>query len=352
MNSIEFIEIKEIEEGHISIEYKGEYLGTVKIYYGKTPSVDLDDKKLIATMNSNEIVIKNPNKKIRGYYVLVLEDDKKYLAAKRLVNLNGTTNFRDIGGYLTESGKRVKWGKIYRSDQLSDLDCEDIKFVEKLGIKTIVDFRSKAEANAAINKEIKGTKTYSLDPNAKVAQLAAGSVDDNNNKNKTTMELLKTNEFNAKAYGNPKENMLKEYRKFINSKEAKKAYRSLMDIICDENNLPLVQHCRGGKDRTGFGVAIILLALGVSEEEIIKDYELTTIYRGLRNERQMDKYRQYTDDAEILELLSTMQQSKGEYMREAINEIKKAYGTVDNYLERVLGLDKIKKEKLREKLLY
>ena len=58
-----------------------------------------------------------------------------------------------------------------------------------MGLKTIVDYRSKSEATAAPNKEISGANTYSLDPNAKTAQLAAGSIDDD--ENKSLLDLLK-----------------------------------------------------------------------------------------------------------------------------------------------------------------
>lgn len=116
--------------------------------------------------------------------------------------------------------------------------------------------------------------------------------------------------------------------------------------------MPLVQHCRGGKDRTGFGVAVILLALGVSEEDIIYDYELTSKYRADRNERKMNVYRQYTDDEQTLTLLSTMQQAKGIYMKKALDEMRNKYESKEKYLSEVLGINEKVKQQLREKLLY
>lgn len=352
MDKIDDIEIKELDNGLISIVYEGDIKGDVKVYYGLTPNTDIKNKKLLVTMSSKKIIIQNPCINKRVYYVLTLENRFKYLAAPRLINLEGTNNFRDIGGYKTKDGKTLRWGLIFRSDQLSHLTLEDIKFLEDMGLKSIIDFRSEAEAEAAKNKSIQGTKTYHLDPHAKVAQLAAGSIDDKNKKNKTTIELLKNNEFDPDEYGDPRENMFKEYRKFINSHQSQKAYRKVMKLVMDRENLPLVLHCRGGKDRTGFAVAIILLALGVDEESIIKDYELTTQYRSERNKKQMNLYKQYTDDPKILTLLSTMQESKGEYMQEAINEMKRAHGSVDLYLEKVLGINNDIKHKLKNILLY
>ena len=105
---------------------------------------------------------------------------------------------------------------------------------------------------------------------------------------KSILDLLKEHKFDTDKYGDPEENMYKEYKKFIHSDSSKKAYRELIELILDEHNLPLVQHCRGGKDRTGFGAAIILLALGVREEWVIYDYTLTTQYRVKKNKRQMN----------------------------------------------------------------
>ncbi len=244
----------------------------------------------------------------------------------------------------------MKWGLLYRSDQLSNISERDITFLKNMGLKTIVDYRSKSEANAAPNKEIFGANTYSLDPNAKIAQLAAGSIDDA--VNKSILDLLKEHKFHPEKYGDPEENMYKQYKKFIYSDSSKKAYRELIKLILDEHNLPLVQHCRGGKDRTGFGVAIILLALGVREECVIYDYTLTTQYRVTKNKKQMNLYKKYTKDEQTLTLLSTLQQSKAIYMETAINEMKKTYGSIDSYLKDALGINQDVKEKLKEIFLY
>lgn len=113
-----------------------------------------------------------------------------------------------------------------------------------------------------------------------------------------------------------------------------------------------MQHCRGGKDRTGFGVAIVLLALGVREECVIYDYTLTTQYRVTKNKKQMNLYKKYTKDEQTLTLLSTLQQSKAIYMETAINEMKKTYGSIDSYLKDALGINQDVKEKLKEIFLY
>ena len=320
------------------------------VYYGYDSSKMNEGKKFLFTMTERQMIIKNPDLNHRLFFLVCPKEGKNYVISTRLVNLDGTDNFRDCGGYETIEGRRVKWGLLYRSDQLSNISERDVTFLKNMGLKTIVDYRSKSEASAAPNKEISDANTYSLDPYAKTAQLAAGSIDDD--VNKSILDLLKEHKFYPEKYGDPEENMYKQYKKFIYSDSSKKAYRELIKLILDEHNLPLVQHCRGGKDRTGFGVAIILLALGVREECVIYDYTLTTKYRVTKNKKQMNLYKKYTKDEQTLTLLSTLQQSKAIYMETAINEMKKTYGSIDSYLKDALGIDQDVKEKLKEIFLY
>ena len=63
----------------------------------------------------------------------------------RHINLIGASNFRDLGGYETEDGMRLKYGVIYRSDNLSHLTDIDLKKINEIGIKTVCDLRSDNE---------------------------------------------------------------------------------------------------------------------------------------------------------------------------------------------------------------
>jgi protein-tyrosine phosphatase len=99
-------------------------------------------------------------------------------------------------------------------------------------------------------------------------------------------------------------------------------------------------HCTAGKDRTGIAAAIILYALGVDEETIFNDYEATNYYRRNENAKaiaQMTKY--YGLDEKMA---TNMMGAKREYIQATFATIKAQYGTMDNYLEKVLGLTKAK----------
>ncbi len=66
----------------------------------------------------------------------------------RHVPLNGQPNFRDLGGYAAKDGRTVKWGRVYRSGELSQLSNDDVGTLGGLGIKAVVDLRSPEEVSA------------------------------------------------------------------------------------------------------------------------------------------------------------------------------------------------------------
>ena len=91
----------------------------------------------------------------------------------RIINLDGTTNFRDLGGYIGHQDKTVKYNQFFRSDALHKLSDNDIAWLEEMGVKTIVDFRSASEIVDNEDKPIKSATYYNLNPKAEVAQTAS-----------------------------------------------------------------------------------------------------------------------------------------------------------------------------------
>ncbi|MFX6230656.1 tyrosine-protein phosphatase, partial [Acinetobacter baumannii] len=65
------------------------------------------------------------------------------------VDLQGAVNFRDIGGYKTNDGKTIKWGKIYRAAEINKLTNQDALALEKRKITTDIDFRGLEESKKA-----------------------------------------------------------------------------------------------------------------------------------------------------------------------------------------------------------
>ena len=66
--------------------------------------------------------------------------------------MNGTYNMRDLGGYTNAFGKTVKYGKLFRSDDLTTLTSEDLDYLSRLPLRTVIDFRSKQETKSEIGR--------------------------------------------------------------------------------------------------------------------------------------------------------------------------------------------------------
>ena len=172
----------------------------------------------------------------------------------RKLPFSGAHNFRDLGGYKTQDGRTVKWGKVYRSDNLHSLTDEDVNYMERLNIKSVVDFRSDEEREDEPDR---------LTPNMTQILLPIlfrpKEIDDG-----TTKDLVKD-----LTFGNlDATNLLYDFNIAI-VKQFTEEYKTFFRHIVDNNAEPLVLHCTAGKDRAGFASAMVLSLLGVPREKVI-----------------------------------------------------------------------------------
>jgi len=246
----------------------------------------------------------------------------------RYIDLEGTFNFRDIGGYQGANGKKVKMKKLYRADALTFLTADDVLKIKGLGIKTIIDYRGVDERKGAENQRIPETNTLYFDPVADIAALASEEFKgqlDVHDLSKLTGALVK-------------DLMVNQNVAFVKDEKCQTAFKQMLETVLDEQNIPLVQHCRGGKDRTGFGVALILLLLGVSREDVMADYMLTNHYKKDKNEQSLKALFEKTQNADVVEGVRFFKEAQAEFLATALDLIEKDYGDVKNYVMTELGI--------------
>jgi|EP01037_Dinobryon_pediforme_P008349 protein-tyrosine phosphatase len=251
-------------------------------------------------------------------------------SAKRHVVLQGVANFRDLGGYATADGHHVKWGKIYRSADISKLTADDLEVLRKLNITYDVDLRGHQESAQAPDK---------LNPNTDYILCPAGS-----DSLSTMMQGL------SKVKGKKQADSL-----FIADFYGKTTYLTdrykpffgkLINLPADQS---LVFHCTAGKDRTGIGAALFLYSLGVPYKTIVADYTATNYYRKDENEKASKSMVTYMHlDKDVA---GEMMLAKKEYLDATFAAIIKQYGSVDNFLKNQLGLDDQKLKTLKESYL-
>lgn len=212
-------------------------------------------------------------------------------APERVIALDGTTNFRDLGGYAGHAEKQTVWRTLFRSDSLDHLTEEGIKEFLELNIRTVVDLRGDSmpeheDVPAVVSAVHRVHLPWDI----------TGVVE-----------------------GDPRQS----YRNFVLDNLS--LFREIFLLLADAGNLPLLFHCAAGKDRTGILAAIILKSLGVANEIVYADYSLT---RELNPNWGLDQR-----DIEV-----------------AINEIERAGGIERFLLERV-RVDRSTLEAVRNNLL-
>jgi len=181
----------------------------------------------------------------------------------RAVPLDGISNLRDLGGWPAEGG-RVRFGRVFRAAALADATDADAARLEALGIRTVCDFRGRREAAAAPFPEaaLPGVARHTLP----IEPTVGASLRD----------ILATR---AATGRDATELMIAAYEAYANDWSHR--YRALFDLLAEPDAAPLLFHCSAGKDRTGFGAALILTALGVSRADVMADYLATNrLWRG------------------------------------------------------------------------
>ena len=244
-------------------------------------------------------------------------------------------NFRDLGGLETNDGRKVKKGIFFRGAGLGYFKKEELEEFEKLGIKTIMDLRSRMESEMLPDPDIKG---------AELIEHSGLEV-------KGSEDIDWSPEGMRKIGGEAMEQLERirwYYRHIAFDNEA---YKIMMKQI-EEGNVPLYFHCATGKDRTGVAALVILKALGVREDEIKKDYLLSNLYRQKILEKALKKVESIAvNNPEINELITLQDGVEEKTIDIVMASILEKYGSYEAYLEAEYGLDESKRQLLRNKYL-
>jgi len=257
------------------------------------------------------------------------------VVAERRLPLECCDNFRDLGGYRTVDGRRVRWNRLYRANDLSALDGDDLEYLSPLNIKLVCDFRSERERTAKPDRQI--------DPTTREISLpiVQEGVD--------PAEMQRKIRTGGMAGLGIRSTMLEAYRAFVT--DYADEWKAMFDRISDGANLPTVVHCTAGKDRTGFASALVLFALGVPEESVFEDYLLTNYYQQNFVRfvlRWVPLYSFFRTDPEDLRPLL---EARREYLQASIDAMVETYGSIDAYLQRGLGLTPERRANLADLLL-
>ena len=253
------------------------------------------------------------------------------------IEMESLNNARQLGGYVGADGRKVKDNVLIRCGQRSDASEEDIrKLQEVYHVTNVVDFRSDSEREAAPDKEIEGavnTWTSVKEYSQAAKNLPQDPVD---------QIILYAQSGGAQ----------KAYSDIVTSEIGQEGYHDFFRILLEnEEDGAVLWHCTQGKDRAGLAAVFILYALGVDEETILDDFELSNVYYADRIAYMKKEAQDRGCEEELLDEIGALVGVSREYMKETIDLIETEYGSMDDYLHNQLGLTDDDITALRDKYL-
>ena len=238
----------------------------------------------------------------------------------RLLTLAGTVNFRDLGGYPTNDGSRVRWRHLFRADSLNRLTEEDRGQIRHLGIATVIDLRTTAEVEEGrfpveeVPVAFHHLPFMESVPDPEAFQAMPGLLAS------TYVDMLD---------------------------EAGDKVATAITVIADPATQPAIFHCTAGKDRTGVLSAMILGLLGVPDELIVEDYALSAQAMAALKVRLAERYPDFAD--QIL-TAGEMFSAAPANMERLLRVIRERHGTFEACAT-ALGISDASVDSLRTSLL-
>jgi protein-tyrosine phosphatase len=304
----------------------------VSIYHGDSPENIQRNAPLYRIKGETAVEISDLNSDMPHYFEIVPDKGNARVISERRLPLQGAVNFRDLGGYATTTGQRLRWGKVFRSDHLSNLTERDIDFLQRMKLRCVCDFRTSTEAQRRPDRfpgDGPGEHLHLPIDNLKFDPI------DLFQKLKRGDTSWLTKEFLIEGY-------------ILNIEEFAPVWGEVFKRLAEPGHLPLVFHCTGGKDRAGTCTALILLALGVSEKTVIYDHGLSNIY--IRD--MVDGIYAKFDAAGIDRKKISPYFSAPRYCIEALlAHLREKYGSPVAYLKSKAGVTEEMLERIKEELL-
>ena len=311
------------QDAQLVITWEGEALGAVAVYMSEDPDFVESDATLLATVAGSEYAVEVA-KSTRAYFILKADNGARIRVAERVITMDSLTNFRDLGGYLTEDGKRTKWGKLLRSAAHDSITDADAALLQKMGLKTVIDYRTTPEVADHPDKEVAGVVYRRISPMENPNATNALDVTQ-------SMQMKSAEDAIAMLTGI---NKMLAADAYCNS-----VYREVMNVVMDPAQVPFVQHCTSGKDRVGVGSATILMALGVPRETIMEDYLLSN-----ENQISASKLGSGASSAgmeitpEMMKMFAALTKVHKEYLEAFFATVDAKFGGTEGYLKQGLGL--------------
>ncbi len=307
----------------------------VEVFASSRPD-RIDSAKAVLIIRSAPAEVAVPDRSRRVYFHLKPAAGATRIVSIRRLPLEGAKNFRDLGGYRTSDGEYVRWGLVYRSNHLVNLTARDSDYLNSLGIRLVCDVRSEGErARAPDHWSGNAPEFFSVPIGSNL--ISSPTADD---------LKRRVAAINAQA----KESV----RGYDYAIEYAGQYGKILQRIA-AGDLPVVEHCTAGKDRTGVFSAILLTALGVPRDTVVQDYMLSNQFLlapEAINATAADLRLAFgLPEPPDLATVKSIMTSKPETLAATLDKIDQTYGSFANYLRHAAKLSEADLAKIRLHLL-
>ena len=253
-----------------------------------------------------------------------------------VVELEGLTNVRGLGGIPVGDGRLVKHRLFYRSDNLSLItEADKRRIKDVMGVRCVIDLRVGWEREAKPDTDIEG-----------VLNLHIPFYD----KEKVGIEYTRSIE-GSKVQGH---DIVCDpdhfYRSMSNPLTARMMAKGLDTIFCyAEKGEATLQHCSGGKDRAGIMALLILTVLGASREDILEDYLATNVGRDKNIDAIYARFLRLMDgDEEKAWVVTENHRARPQNLLAFYESVDERYGGMEQFLDGTLGFDRKRRARLVE----
>jgi protein-tyrosine phosphatase len=253
-------------------------------------------------------------------------------AGPNTIPLKGVFNARDMGGYMTNDGRRVKEKKLLRSGELAYMTDSDVRILRDVyGLGNVVDLRYNADLKRCPDRMILGVSYSHLQMrNSKKKKIGKKA----RKRRKALTRAIRSSSRKFKRVAAKRTSC--QSRKYAFgiafSKKSKRAVRNCFEVLlnAEEDESTLI-HCVYGKDRCGMMSAMILLALGVKDTTVCRDYAFSNLAASrIGMNKKIVKVR---------------------YLKQVLKKIRNKYGTYEKFFIRGIGISRKKLNRLRNMYL-
>lgn len=249
-------------------------------------------------------------------------------------------NLRDVGGSRTRDGRLVRTGLLYRSGSLQNLEGLEVSVFGRLGIRRVYDLRGAVERELAPDRLPAGISYVSGDV---LADWVEGAPD-------RVLGWFNDPNEARRWLGNGRAEALwiEQYRKLVTLRSARATYGRIFRELARSEHRPALVHCSGGKDRSGWAAAALLLLLDVDRDTVMADYVQSD---WADDERASAMLRALAERGGDPELWRPIVAADPRYLEAALDQVHRSFGSFDAYLADGLGVDAATRDALRAAFL-